>query len=140
MTPTKLLACSGLLELLASCGLGVGMLVLMQPWGSRWTRRAPKLRDLGHMHLDLLMLAFVQLAAALLLRSFELTPAPYLVALLLAGAWLNPVPYLVRGLGLDAFVWSGGPAQKAWAGLGLASVVALMTSLAGLLWALCRAT
>ena len=139
MSTARVLACSGVLELLASCVLGVGILALMQPWGSDWARRGPKLHDLGRMHLDLLMLALVQVMTALLVRGFELLLDSTLAALLIAGSWLNPVPYLVRGLGLNAFVWAGRPAQKFWAGLGLASVVALMVALAGLLGALLRA-
>ena len=112
------------------------MVALMQPWGAALARRGPKLRDLGSMHLDLLMLAFVQIAAALLVRSFELSLSRPVAVLLMAGAWFNPVPYLVRGFGLNAFVLGGSWAQRFWALLGLASVVALLVGWGGLVVAL----
>lgn len=134
----RLLACSGALELAASCVLGVGMLALMQPWATALARRGPKLRDLGGMHLDLLMLAFVQIAAALLVRSFELSLSLPAAVVLMTGCWLNPVPYLVRGFGINAFALGGSRAQRFWALLGLASVVALLVGWGALAFALVR--
>lgn len=124
----KALVVSGAVEILVSCLLGLVMLIMMQPWGAGLARRGPKLRDLGSVHLDLLMLAFLQFAAAFLLHGFGLSIHPALLGMLMAGCWLNPMPYLARGYGINAFVLGGPPRQVALALVGLASVVALTVS------------
>ena len=124
----RVLAVSAALEVLVSCLLGLVMLIMMQPWGAALVRRGPSLRDLGSVHIDLLMLAFLQFAAAFLLHGFGLSIHPVMVGLLVAGAWVNPMPYLARGYGINAFVLGGPPRQVVLALVGLASVLALIVS------------
>jgi len=124
--PPRLLLISGASQLFFSSLVGVFMLVLMQPWGQPLARRAPKLRDLGSAHLDWIVLAFMQFGAAYILDKFTVAQSSTVAPLLVFGGWLNPVPYIARGLGINAFVLSGGPKQITFALLGAASSIAIL--------------
>lgn len=121
-----LLAFNGSAQILVSSLLGLYMLVLMQPWARTLAARSPKWRDLLSAHLDWIMLALMQLAAAFLLGRFAVPHSRLIAWLLVFGGWANPVPYLVRGLGINAFVLGGPWKQRVAASLGLASVLALL--------------
>ncbi|UQA54915.1 hypothetical protein [Polyangium aurulentum] len=126
LDPSRLLALSAAAQLLFSSLLGVFMLVLMQPWGQAFARRAPRLRDLGSAHLDWIVLALMQFGAAYALGCFPVPRAMLAAVLLVIGGWLNPLPYIARGLGINAFVLGGGRKQIAFALLGALSSAAIV--------------
>jgi hypothetical protein len=124
--PTRWLVVSGALELIASSLLGYVMLLPMQPWGARLRTRLPPPRALLGVHLDLLMLALMQLAAGV---AMKMLPGPrdrWSAVLLIASGWLNVTPYIWRMAGVDAFALAGGPLQRVAATISLASTLALL--------------
>src|SRR4051812_630394 len=112
--PIALLAFNGSLQILVSSLLGTAMLVPMQPWGRALL---PKLnmKALLAVHLDWLMLAFMQFAAAFVMAQWPLTASVPAAWLLVYSGWMNATPYLFRGFGINAFVLAGPPKQLATA-------------------------
>ena len=127
MSPVRALAASGFLQLAISSLLGFAMLVPRQPWMRSAARDARRVRtrDLVAAHVDWIMLALVELAAAWTIDRFAIAHAGWIAALLIAGGWLNPLPYVARGFGVDAFVLTGPPAQRALAIVALSSSLVL---------------
>lgn len=124
MNPVDLLAWNAAAQIAFSCLLGWVMLIPLQPWGKALRRPAvgPALRA---AHLDWLMLAFMQAAAAFLLSRDPLPAADWIARLLIFGGWVNPIPYLLRAFGINAFVFAGGPAQRLSAAISGVSSVAI---------------
>jgi hypothetical protein len=124
--PTQWLLVSAALEIVASSLLGFVMLVPMQPQWSNLRARWPPHKVLMSVHLDLVMLAFMQLGAGLAMRAI---PGPHdrLAALLLVtSGWLNVAPYAWRLVGVNAFAFAGGPVQRFAASTSFAGTLALV--------------
>jgi hypothetical protein len=116
---------SGALEIIVSCLLGFVMLLPMQPWGKALRERLPATRGLMSVHLDLLMLALMQIAAAFAIRALPGAHDPWVAGLLISSGWLNVTPYIWRLAGVNAFALAGSPLQRFAALLSLASTLAL---------------
>jgi hypothetical protein len=132
MAPVKLLVVNASIQILVSSLLGFLLLIPMQPWGKNFLKKVRNIHDLRSTHLDWLMLAFMQYAAAFALMHLPITH-PWLVAgLLVFGGWMNASPYLVRGIwGINAFSLSGDGKQIFAASIGLISVFSILIA-----WAL----
>lgn len=123
---------SGGLELLASCWLGVLLLVPRQPWAPAWSKRLPA-KPLLSVHLDAILLGLMQFAAAFGIAHFDGPRASWVAALLVFGGWSNLTPYLARAWGVDAFVLAPPAKRFALAGFSAASVLALIVAWSALL-------
>lgn len=124
--PVLILVANGSAQILVSSLLGVFMLIPQQPWARGRPRFNAK--ALLAVHLDLLMLAFMQFAAAFVLSRWLFVYGPAIAWLLVFGGWVNPSPYLFRGFGINAFVLGGPWPQRLAAGLGGVSVLAILTA------------
>jgi hypothetical protein len=110
--PTQWLLVSAALEIIAACLLGFVMLVPMQPWASSLRARWPSTKALMSVHLDMVMLALMQIAAGLGMRAI---PGPHdrvAALLLVASGWSNVAPYAWRLVGVNAFALGGGALQR----------------------------
>jgi hypothetical protein len=110
--PTQWLLVSAALEIIAACLLGFVMLVPMQPWATRLRARWPSTKALMSVHLDLVMLALMQVAAG---AGMHALPGPHdrlAAVLLVASGWSNVGPYAWRLVGVNAFALGGRPLQK----------------------------
>ena len=116
---------SAALEIVASSLLGYVMLIPMQPWGRRLRDRFPAPRALMSVHLDMVMLALMQAAAALGTYAFPSRLDRAAAALLIASGWLNVTPYAWRMVGVNAFALAGGGLQRFAASLSFAGTLAL---------------
>jgi hypothetical protein len=123
--PIHWLLVSAAAELIAACLLGFVMLLPMQPWGAALRQRLPPTRGLLSVHLDLIMLALMQLAAAAAMRAVPATHDRPVALLLVVGGWMNVTPYVWRLAGVNAFALAGGPLQRLAALFALASTLAL---------------
>jgi hypothetical protein len=123
--PIYWLLVSAALEIIVSCLLGFVMLLPMQPWGKALRERLPPTRGLMSVHLDLLMLALMQLGAAFAMRALPGGHDRWVAGLLIFSGWLNVTPYVWRLAGVNAFALGGGPLQLFAALLSLASTLAL---------------
>jgi hypothetical protein len=124
-SPTHWLLVSATLEIIVASLLGFVMLIPMQPRFQALRASWPPTRALMSVHLDLVMLAFMQLLAGLAMRAF---PGPHdrLAGVLLVGSgWLNVAPYAWRMVGVNAFALAGGPLQRFAALTSLAGTLAL---------------
>jgi hypothetical protein len=130
--PVALLAFNGGLQILFSSLFGVFMLVPMQPWGRRLVPKV-NMKSLLAAHIDWIMLAFMQFAAAFIMRGWAATTSLTVACLLVAGGWVNPIPYLLRGWGIDAFVFGGPAKQRISAAISGASSAAIITAWGALL-------
>jgi hypothetical protein len=134
MNPSaRLLVLNGAVQIAFSIAIGFLMLVPLQSWGRPVARFLPKQRDLGSAHLDWLMLALTEFAAAVGVQHLPSGRSTIAASLLVIGTWLNPLPYVLRGYGIDAFVLAGRPTQIMGALVGLGSSVALATGWAMLI-------
>lgn len=122
---TRWLLVSAALEMVLACLLGFVMLVPMQSWGARWRARFPQPRALMSVHLDLVMLALMQAAAAAGTHALPGAHASVAALLLIIGGWLNVTPYVWRLVGVNAFALEGGPIQKMAASVSLGSTLSL---------------
>jgi hypothetical protein len=128
MAPVKLLVINASIQILVSSLLGFLLLIPMQPWGKNFLTKVCNIHDLRSTHLDWLMLAFMQYGAAFALMHLPVTKPGVISGLLVFGGWMNATPYLVRGIwGINAFSLSGDGKQIAAAGLGLISVLSIIT-------------
>ena len=118
---------SAALEIVASSLLGYVMLIPMQPWGRQLRDRFPAPRALMSVHLDMVMLALMQAAAALGTYAFPSRHDGAAAALLIASGWLNVTPYAWRMVGVNAFALAGGGLQRFAASLSFAGTLALTT-------------
>lgn len=127
MNAVHLLIWSGAFELLVSSLLGLILLIPMQPWGKSFLSGVHNIHDLRSTHLDWLMLAFMQFAAAFGLSRVPISGDLFAAGLLVFGGWMNAFPYLIRGIwGMNAFQLSGNWKQRAAATLGLVSVLSIL--------------
>jgi hypothetical protein len=126
--PARWLLVSAALEILASSLLGYVMLIPMQPWGKRLRDRWPAPRALMSVHLDMVMLALMQAAAAVGVYAFPNQHDRTAAGLLIASAWLNVTPYAWRMVGVNAFAFAGGTLQRFAATVSFAGTVALTTA------------
>jgi hypothetical protein len=116
VNPVAVLTTNAAAQLFASSLLGFYMLLPRQPWLKGVVKKPRDPKSLLSVHLDLIMLAFMQFGAAFIMAKF--VPPSATVAVLLAfGGWMNPLPYLFRGFGIDAFALGGPPRQIAAAAL-----------------------
>lgn len=123
--PTRWLLVSAGLEMLLSSLLGYVMLIPMQPWGKRLRERWPSTRALMSVHLDMVMLALMQAAAAVGTYALPAAHDRIAATLLVASGWLNFAPYAWRMLGVNAFAFDGGPTQRIAASTSFIGTVAL---------------
>ena len=123
--PARWLLVSAALEILASSLLGYVMLIPMQPWGKRLRDLWPAPRALMSIHLDMVMLALMQAAAALGVHAFPSAHDRTAAGLLIASGWLNVTPYAWRMVGVNAFALAGGALQRFAASLSFAGTIAL---------------
>jgi hypothetical protein len=123
--PARWLLVSAALEIVASSLLGYVMLIPMQPWGKRLRDRWPSPKALMSVHLDMVMLALMQAAAAVGVHAFPGRHDRTAAALLVASAWLNVTPYAWRLVGVNAFALAGGGVQRFAASLSFVGTVAL---------------
>lgn len=126
--PITWLLISGAAEMLVSSLLGYAMLIPMQPWAQSLRELWPPPRVLMSVHLDLVMLALMQFAAAAGIHALPGAHDRLAAGLLVASGWLNVTPYIWRAVGVNAFVVAGGGLQRAAALVSLASTLALTTS------------
>jgi hypothetical protein len=124
---TRWLLVSAGLEMLLSSLLGYVMLIPMQPWGKQLRERWPPARALMSVHLDMVMLALMQAAAAAGIYALPGGHARLAAALLVASGWLNVTPYAWRLVGVNAFALAGGPVQRLAASSSFVGTVALTT-------------
>lgn len=109
--PTQWLLVSAALEFLASCLLGYVMLVPMQPWAGKLREKWPKPHALMSVHLDLVMLALMQIAAGLGMKAIPGSHDQLVARFLIVSGWLNVTPYAWRLVRVNAFALGGGPLQ-----------------------------
>ena len=131
--PAKWLLVSAALEILASSLLGYVMLVPMQPWARGLRDKWPPTRALMSVHLDMVMLALMQLAAAFGMTAL---PGPHdalIAVLLVASGWFNVTPYAWRLVGVNAFALAGHALQRFAALTSFVGTVALAAGWIGLL-------
>ena len=126
--PTRWLLVSAGLEILVSSLLGYVMLIPMQPWGKVLRDRLPAPRAVMSIHLDMVMLALMQAAAALGIYVIPSQHDRLAAVLLVASGWLNVTPYVWRAFGVNAFALTGGAVQRLAASISLASTLALTTA------------
>jgi hypothetical protein len=130
--PAKWLLVSAALEILASSLLGYVMLVPMQPWGKRLREQWPPAKALMSVHLDMIMLALMQAAAAFGMAALPGAHDRLIAVLLVASGWLNVTPYAWRMVGVNAFALAGRPLQKFAALTSFVGTVALTGGWIGL--------
>lgn len=109
--PMQWLLVSAALEFLTSCLLGYAMLVPMQPWAGKLREKWPKPHALLSIHLDLVMLALMQIAAGLGMKAIPGAHNALVAGMLIGSGWLNVTPYAWRLARVNAFVLGGGPLQ-----------------------------
>jgi hypothetical protein len=129
--PARLLLVSGAAEMLAGALLGFVMLAPLQPWGRKLAPRLPSTKQLLSVHLDLVMLALMQLAGGAGLAVAPIARGPLVAGLLALGAWTGFLPYVFRIAGINAFVLAGRAPQIGAALLSLAGTSATVAA-----WAL----
>ena len=121
----KLLVFSGASAIAFSSLLGLAMLIPLQSWGHRFGK-GMNFKQVGAAHLDWIMLGLMQGLAGGLIALFSLDVTTAAVWAMIFGAWANPLPYVFRAFGVNAFAFAGGPVQRAAAGLGLTSSLAIL--------------
>jgi hypothetical protein len=126
--PTRWLLVSAGLEILLSSLLGYLMLIPMQPWGKGLRERWPSPRALMSVHLDMVMLALMQAAAAAGMYAIPCHNDRLAAGLLIASGWLNVTPYAWRLVGVNAFALAGGMLQRFAASVSFVGTVALTTA------------
>jgi hypothetical protein len=134
----RTLLCNAAAQIFVACLLGWAMLIPMQPWGAALRKKGAS-RALLAAHLDWILLALTQCAAAMMHQVFGLRHLTLLTAVLIVGGWLNPVPYLLRAFGVDAFVFAGRWPQRLAAGIAGVSALALTLAWASIGWQLVSA-
>jgi hypothetical protein len=134
MNAPRLLALNAAAQIIFASLLGFAMLVPLQPWGQSFGKLL-RSRLMTAAHLDWLMLAFMQAAAAFVLDRWPVGagPARVVAVLLVAGGWMNPVPYVLKAAGVDAFVLAGPPRQKVAAAIAGLSSLAILAAWVALL-------
>jgi len=131
--PTKWLLASAALEILASSLLGYIMLIPMQPWARGLREKWPSARAIMSVHLDMIMLALMQVAAAFGMTVFPSAHDSLYAVLLVTSGWLNVTPYAWRLVGVNAFALAGHSLQRFAALTSFAGTVALTAGWIGLL-------
>ena len=87
------------------------MLVPKQPWGGKRREKWPKPPAHRSAHLDLVMLALMQIAAGLGMNAIPGSHDPLVARFLIVSGWLNVTPYAWRLVRVNAFALGGGPLQ-----------------------------
>ena len=136
---TSVLLKNAAAQVLVASLLGWWMLVPLQPWGKRFAGLVTG-KALLAAHLDWILLALTQGLVAVINHFFPLELPTLLTAALVVGGWLNAVPYLFRGVGIDAFVFSGPLRQRLATTLAAVSSLALTGAWASICWQLFRAS
>ncbi|MBL8937385.1 MAG: hypothetical protein JNM69_22685 [Archangium sp.] len=131
--PLRLLTGNAALQVLVSCLLGFAMLVPRQPWAKRLAPHFDQ-KALLSVHLDWLMLAFMQWGAVLVMTQWPGAAQPWVAWLLVVGGWLNVVPYWCRAFRIDAFVLAGPPVQLVAASVSGLSATGLLVAWGRLGW------
>jgi hypothetical protein len=131
--PAKWLLVSAALEILASSLLGYVMLVPMQPWAKGFREKWPSARGLMSVHLDMIMLALMQIAAAFGMTALPGAHDRLIAVLLVSSGWLNVTPYAWRLVGVNAFALAGRSLQQLAALTSFVGTVALTGGWIGLL-------
>lgn len=131
--PLRLLTGNAALQVLVSCLLGFAMLIPRQPWAKRLAPHFDQ-KALLSVHLDWLMLAFMQWGAVLVMTQWPGAAQPWVAWLLVAGGWLNVLPYWCRAFPIDAFVLAGPPVQLLAASVSGLSATGLLVAWGRLAW------
>lgn len=127
MTPSNVLVANAFSQFTVAALVGFAMLLPRQPW---FRFKLPlRQKELLAAHLDWIMLGLVQIAGAVAMQSHT-TPSWPVTWLLVFGGWVNALPYLLRGMGIDAFVLAGSPAQRIGAAISGISSMALLVAFA----------
>lgn len=125
-SPTEFLMRSATLQILFTTLLGWAMLVPHQVWGngSAFATRL-RSRDVTSAHVDWVMLALVQFAAAYAM-SLKSPPQAYIASrCLVFNGWVAPAVYLAKAWGINGFRLDGKRGVDTVIGVvGLAGVVA----------------
>ncbi len=130
--PGRWLLVSAALEILASCLLGYLMLVPMQPWARGLREKWPSTKAIMSVHLDMVMLALMQVAAAFGMTAIPGAHDRTIAELLIASGWANFMPYAWRIFGVNAFALAGRPLQRFAAFTSFLGTVALTGGWIGL--------
>lgn len=93
--PLRLLTGNAALQVFVSSLLGFAMLIPRQPWAKRLAPHFDQ-KALLSVHLDWLMLAFMQWGAVLVMTQWPGAARPWVAWLLVLGGWLNVLPYWCR--------------------------------------------
>ncbi len=129
MNAVFLLAANAAAQFVFASLLGFLMLLPMQPWarGLGAVGRVLRSKAMTAAHVDWLMLASMQIAAAFLLDRFPIatTAARTAAWTLVLGGWINPLAYVFRATGIDAFVLAGPPRQLFASSMAAASALAI---------------
>lgn len=111
MEAIRNLRMNGALQIAGSSCLGVMMLFPMQTWWPKSLKLGGRtMKEIGSVHLDYYMLAFMQFSAASLLQNHvEISgqnenEVQTVCKLLMFGGLANPTAYLFRAFGINAFV------------------------------------
>lgn len=131
--PLRLLTGNAALQVLVSSLLGFAMLVPRQPWAKRLAPHFDQ-KALLSVHLDWLMLAFMQWGAVLVMTQWPGAARPWVAWLLVVGGWLNVLPYWLRAFRIDAFVLAGRPVQVVAASVSGLSATGLVVAWGRLVW------
>lgn len=128
LSPADLLLSSFLLQILFTTLLGWVMLLPRQPWAKDHAL-ATKLRsrDVTSAHVDWVMLALVQLGAAVVLPRCQarLAASPHTIAwCLIYNGWAAPFVYFLKAFGINGFRATGKLSVESLVGLmGFSSTV-----------------
>jgi len=133
--PLRLLTGNAALQVFVSSLLGFAMLIPRQPWAKRLAPHFDQ-KALLSVHLDWLMLAFMQWGAVLVMTQWPGAARPWVAWLLVLGGWLNVLPYWCRAFRIDAFVLAGRPAQVLAAAVSGLSATGLVVAWGRLVWEL----
>jgi hypothetical protein len=143
MEAAKLLRYNACAQIAVSSVLGTLMLLPMQPWFP-WKVSGKTMKELLATHLDWYMLGFMQISAASVIQHHlkvendaSNNMVNMIAKLLVFGGWMNPSAYIFRGLGVDAFVFSGTIKQKlaaTLAGLSATSILLAWGGMVHLMW------
>ena len=94
-----------MLQILWTSILGWGMILAHQPWGGSLVRL--RSRHVTIAHVDWIMLALLQIAAAYIL-SLRQVPDAYLMAQLISfSGWVAPLTYIAQAWGINGFRLDG---------------------------------
>lgn len=124
MTSSEWLLRNAILQVAFSIFLGWLMLLPRQKRGGG-ALAVLLTKDFTAAHLDWLMLAFMQFAAAFVVSTRAIPYSSVMVACLIFGGWANPLSYVFRAFGVNGFAMGGDVTQRIAASIGALSSSAI---------------